>query len=281
MSNIDNILVSEYPVTFPFKEKAYAFVPHNGIPFRSAALGITNPTANYSIERRKSGINLFEYILEGEGEIFLDGKWKRAGAGDFYIISAGLDQIYRSSETKPWKKLWVNYAADYMPAFLRSYGFESGIFHSDAVKVYFEELISLPKSDALSADTYFRIADRLHKIIRMAATLNSDASDDEYGLRRILSGYVHKKLNLDELAKELHMSKSNVIRIFKKKYGVTPYEYLIFLRLETAKILLRDTKLSIKEIADKLVFFDEHYFSSLFLKKIGMRPGVYRNNTKG
>lgn len=280
MSNIENIEVAEYPVTYPIKEKAYAFVPHNGIPFKSAALGITNPTANYSINRLNSGICLFEYVLEGEGEVLIGGKWKRVTAGDFYIMSAGIDHVYRSLESNPWKKLWINYSSDYMPAFLHSYGIESGVFHSESVRVYFEELIELPKSDDLSEQTYFRIADRLHKIIRMAAMLNSNATDDEYGMRRILASYVHKKLNLDELAESLHMSKSNIIRIFKKKYNVTPYEYVISLRIETAKILLRDTKLSIREIADKLVFFDEHYFSSLFLKKVGVRPGIYRNTSR-
>lgn len=278
MSNIENIEVSEYPVFYPVKEKAYAFVPHNAIPFKSAALGITNPSPNYHIRRANSGICLFEYVLEGEGEVKIDGVWRRVGAGDFYIMSSGIDHEYRSSQTDPWKKLWVNYSSDYMSAFLRSYGIECGIFHSESVRLYFEELISLPKSDGLTEDTYFRIADRLHKIIRAAAMLNNDASDDEYGMRKSLSGYVHKKLNLDAFAAELHMSKSNVIRIFKKRYGVTPYEYVINMRLENAKILLRETKLSIKEIADKLVFFDEHYFSSLFLKKIGVRPGAYRNS---
>ena len=167
-----------------------------------------------------------------------------------------------------------------MASFLRSYGIEGGIFNSETVKGYFEELVSLPKSDGLSQEIYFRIADRLHKIVRIAATLNNDAADDDYGMRRILSGYVHTKLNLDELAEELHMSKSNLIRIFKKKYKVTPYEYVISLRIETAKIFLRDTKLTIKEIADKLVFFDEHYFSSVFLKKVGLRPGAYRTSVK-
>lgn len=279
MSNLENVKPSEYPVSFPIKEKAYAFVPHDGIPFKSAALGITYPASNYSIRRTNSNICLFEYILEGEGEVLINGEWKKAAAGDFYIMSSGIDHIYRSSECDPWKKLWINYSSDYMPSFLHSYGIESGIFHSEAVKVYFEELIDLPKSDGLSEEIYFRIADRLHKIVRAAAMLKSNDSDDEYGMRRMLSGYVHKKLNLDELAEELHMSKSNVIRIFKKKYNVTPYEYVINLRLETAKILLRETKLSMREIADKLVFFDEHYFSSLFLKKVGVRPGVYRNKT--
>ena len=276
MSNMENVKMSEYPVSFPIKEKAYAFIPHDGIPFRNAVLGITNPTANYRISRPNSTICLFEYILEGEGEVWIDGRWQTASVGDFYILPAGMDQIYRSSENNPWKKLWVNYYSDYMPSFLSAYGIRGGVFHSESVRTYFEELISLTKSGGGGDETCFRIADRLHKIVRMAAMLNKNEQDDEYGMRRLISTYVHKKLNLDELAESLHMSKSNLIRIFKKKYGVTPYEYLIDLRLETAKILLKDTKLTIKEIADKLVFFDEHYFSSIFLKKIGVRPGVYR-----
>ena len=281
MSNIKNVEFAEYPVSFPVKEKAYALITHDGIPFRNAALGITYPTANYRINRRNSPICLFEYILEGEGEVLIDGEWRRAASGDFYILSSGIDHIYRSSETNPWKKLWVNYYSDYMPAFLAAYGIRGGIFHSSSVKDYFEELINLTKSSGGESETAFRIADRLHKIVRIAATLNKNAQDDEYGMRRMLSSYVHKKLNLDELAEALHMSKSNLIRIFKKTYGVTPYEYLIELRMETAKILLRDTKLTIKEIADKLVFFDEHYFSAIFLKKVGIRPGVYRKSAAG
>ena len=280
MSNTENIEIAEYPVTYPIKEKAYAFVPHSRIPFESAALGITYPDPSYTINRKSSGICLFEYVIDGEGEVFINGKWTRVGAGDFYIMPSGIDHIYRSLESNPWTKLWINYSSDYMASFLRSYGIEGGIFHSESVRGYFEELVALPKSDGLSQEIYFRIADRLHKIVRIAATLNNDAADDDYGMRRILSGYVHKKLNLDELAEELHMSKSNLIRIFKKKYKVTPYEYVISLRIETAKIFLRDTKLTIKEIADKLVFFDEHYFSSVFLKKVGLRPGAYRTSVK-
>ena len=281
MSNIENVKFSEYPVSYPVKEKAYALITHDGIPFSSAALGITYPTANYSINRRNSPLCLFEYILEGEGEIFIDGEWRHAAAGDFYILPSGIDHIYRSSEQNPWKKLWINYYSDYMENFLAAYGIRGGVYHSESVQGYFEELINLTKTGGGEAETAFRVADRLHKIIRIAAMLNKNAVDDEYGMRRLLSTYVHKKLNLDELAEGLHMSKSNMIRIFKKRYGVTPYEYLIELRMETAKILLRDTKLTIREISDKLVFFDEHYFSSIFLKKTGLRPGVYRKYTAG
>ena len=72
------------------------------------------------------------------------------------------------------------------------------------------------------------------------------------------------------------MSKSNVIRIFKRDCGVTPYEYLLELKTATAKALIADTDLPISRIAEKLGMGDVHAFSAMFLKRAGVRPGEYR-----
>ena len=47
-------------------------------------------------------------------------------------------------------------------------------------------------------------------------------------------------------------------------------------RLETACLLLRSTALPVREIAFRLCFPDEHYFSSLFHRKLGLTPSAYR-----
>ncbi len=279
MSNNKSIDVKEYPVKYPVKEKAYVFVPHNRIPFSSAAVGITYPDADYCVSREPSRITLFEYVISGEGEVLVDGAWQSVRAGDFYILRCGEAHDYRASRSDPWEKLWVNYVADYTDSLLSSYGVKSGVYHSESVKVYFEELIKLTKASSLDEHTAFSIADRIHKIIRSAAIENERSeTEDKYGIRRLISTYIYKKINLDELAEKLHMSKSNMIREFKKSYGVTPYNYLLEQKMESAKILLKETKLSIREIADKLCIFDEHYFSTVFYKKVGIRPREYRNS---
>ncbi|MBQ4115803.1 MAG: helix-turn-helix transcriptional regulator, partial [Clostridia bacterium] len=138
------------------------------------------------------------------------------------------------------------------------------------------ELLELTKETNLTDETAFKIADRLHRIVGITAMQSIRLEEDDLGMKRIMSSYVYKKLSLDEFAKEINMSKSNAIRLYKKKYGITPYEDLINMKIEAAKTFLSETGLPIKEIAEKLCIYDEHYFSTLFMKRTGKRPGEYR-----
>ena len=281
MSNYKSFDFREASVQFPKRERAYVFFSHEGKPFKSATLGFTEPSESYYMRRSKLfEVSVFEYVIDGEVEIYIDGEWQSAKAGDFYILSAGMDQFYRSSSNKPCKKIWINYVSDYMQHFLAAYGVSMGIYRSEKAKIYFDELFKLTELSDMSDDVPFKIADLIHKIVKVAATEKNLADAEEYEMMRGLSEYVYKKLNLDDFSEEIGMSKSNVIRKFKKKYGITPYEYLIGLKLEAAKILLRDTDMSIKEISEKVAINDEHYFSSLFLRRVGMRPLSYRKSSK-
>uniref|UniRef100_UPI003FF13C24 helix-turn-helix domain-containing protein n=1 Tax=Eisenbergiella tayi TaxID=1432052 RepID=UPI003FF13C24 len=47
-------------------------------------------------------------------------------------------------------------------------------------------------------------------------------------------------------------------------------------KVDTACLLLRNTGLTVKEIAYRLQFSDEHYFSNLFRQRTGSPPGKYK-----
>ena len=127
------------------------------------------------------------------------------------------------------------------------------------------------------------IADQVHAIIQQISPIVIDQETVGFStadrIREMLDSGIYKKLDLSRVSMLLHMSKSNVIRIFKKQYGVTPYEYLLTAKMEAAKVMLTSTQMSVKDISDRLCITDEHYFSTLFQKRIGMRPSEYRKNT--
>lgn len=106
------------------------------------------------------------------------------------------------------------------------------------------------------------------------------AHTENLGDAAIIKEYIEQNaaqpIGVDELAALISRSVSQTIRIFKKAYGVTPYEYLLNQKLERAKLLLKSTNMRVKDISEALSFSDEHYFSGLFRKKTGMPPGEYR-----
>jgi AraC-like DNA-binding protein/ligand-binding sensor protein len=87
-------------------------------------------------------------------------------------------------------------------------------------------------------------------------------------------------LNIDGVAKKISISPSHLNHLFKKHTGLSPSSYRENLRLETAKKLLNDTKMSVTEIAFSLGWNSSNYFSDVFKRKTGFSPLLYRGNSK-
>ncbi|MCH6255964.1 AraC family transcriptional regulator [Puniceicoccaceae bacterium K14] len=82
---------------------------------------------------------------------------------------------------------------------------------------------------------------------------------------------------IEKLTEIAHMSKSNLLTVFRKATGETPIEYLINLRIHKSIQLLKNTNLSITAIAYKIGFNDSNYFTRQFRKTIGSSPRTFRN----
>lgn len=83
-------------------------------------------------------------------------------------------------------------------------------------------------------------------------------------------------LTLAYLADLAHMSVNNLLMLFKQATGHSPIDYLIRLRVEKGAVLLRDTTLSITDVARRVGFADSNYFSRQFTRLIGIAPRAYR-----
>lgn len=84
--------------------------------------------------------------------------------------------------------------------------------------------------------------------------------------------YTSPELNVAALARQAHVSDSYLRRIFRKELGVSPKEYIAFLRFERAKALLNAGYDSIASVAKKVGFSDEKNFATAFKKKFGYPP---------
>lgn len=85
-------------------------------------------------------------------------------------------------------------------------------------------------------------------------------------------------ITVEELADLLNCSKFYFLREFKKFTEITPYQYLINMRLEKAVEQLKQQDPNIAVIADQLGFNDQSHFTRVFKSHYSMTPGQYIKN---
>jgi AraC-like DNA-binding protein len=92
---------------------------------------------------------------------------------------------------------------------------------------------------------------------------------------RIDRDYV-QPLDVEALARGVHMSAGHLSREFKRVYGESPYSYLMTRRIERAKALLDRGDLSVTEVCFAVGSSSLGTFSTRFTELVGMPPSVYR-----
>ncbi len=85
-----------------------------------------------------------------------------------------------------------------------------------------------------------------------------------------------KTSNLKSIAAELFISTRQLERYIQKTFGMTFLERRTFLKIETAKNLLRNSDMSIDQIVNELGFSNKTYFYKKFSELTNMTPGEYR-----
>jgi signal transduction histidine kinase/DNA-binding response OmpR family regulator len=151
-------------------------------------------------------------------------------------------------------------------------GYEAGAnaiilkpFTPELLKVRIKNLLTEKKSDAVTLTT------------DLAPVLISGADDK---LLLNINSIIRKsisdpRLNVENLSKMVGLSRAQLYRKIKELTGLTVVEYIRLKRLEEAAILLRQDKLSIKEVVGLTGFNDVDYFRNQFKKKYGTTPSNY------
>lgn len=95
-------------------------------------------------------------------------------------------------------------------------------------------------------------------------------------VRAYLEEHLTQDLDMNAVARAASLSPFYLTRIFKKRFGVPPYRYLIGLRIDHASQLLRDSSLSVTQICHRSGFNSLSHFITTFRLHTGMSPSQYR-----
>lgn len=265
------------------KEDIVSFpAPESGSPFIVQLAGISWCDGTYRIRRSACSMYVLEYVVKGRGYLDNGGEVFYPKAGDVYIVHEKTPHEYGSSADDPWKKLWFNVEGQLMREMINCYGL-TGIWHVPQCDMQaqfcagLEELRQQPRDvHDCAARIVLGIIQTLSKHLKTAGTNSLKVSPEGRKLKNMLDHGVMLNPSTSDMAAHIGRSVSQTIRIFKRDWGVTPYQYLLDKRIQLAKLLLANSVKSVKEIAYELGFTDEFYFSDIFKKKTGVSPSIFR-----
>lgn len=96
--------------------------------------------------------------------------------------------------------------------------------------------------------------------------------------RLLIDSSFDRPLNLEAISSEACFSRYHFIRLFKRVFKKTPHQYLTEKRIERAKELLASSRLSVTDVCFEVGFQSLGSFSTLFHKRVGLPPVIYRTN---
>ena len=108
--------------------------------------------------------------------------------------------------------------------------------------------------------------------------------DDLARLRRVrdrIDREYARPLDVEALARGVHMSAGHLSRQFRLAFGESPYSYLMTRRIERAMALLRRGDLSVTEVCFAVGCSSLGSFSTRFTELVGMSPSAYRRAAEG
>lgn len=85
-------------------------------------------------------------------------------------------------------------------------------------------------------------------------------------------------ISLEELSTVAGLSKHHLVRAFREAYGLTPHAYHLNLRVNEAKIRLRQGQ-DLAWVALDSGFYDQSHFTRVFTRCVGMTPAAYQRAT--
>ncbi|MGJ8657301.1 MAG: helix-turn-helix domain-containing protein [Akkermansiaceae bacterium] len=235
-------------------------------------------TAYYPYEVRRvdpSGTYMMS-VLEGYGEVLMDGGWQTLKAGEACLLAPYMFNAFRCVEGGAWKFVWVRYGEEkgVQPIADTSApvrGMLDGRALECAVMGLRYEMAS-GKSDELAGVW----ADLIHRhVLGFARPVDLDPR--LWRVWRHVDVNLGKSWTLAELAEIGIMSEEHLRRLCKKQLGRSPMQHLIYLRMLAARELLISSNLKVEVIAKKVGYANAFTFSNTFKKWLGVRPSKLRD----
>ncbi|AEI46177.1 AraC family transcriptional regulator [Paenibacillus mucilaginosus] len=236
---------------------------------------------------------LLHHILSGRGTYTCLGQTYELGPGDSFLIEPGKLVAYTADLEDPWHYRWIAFEGEQAASLLEGIGLSSRqpVVHAPrrrSIGVLFHQVQSAFRSRSLSANLkangllQLLLADYAEALQGEGRTLPEDTSPAAQTVQQALnylSAQYAEPITIELMAETLGYNRAYLSTLFKQQTGVTPVTFLLRLRLDKARHLLRERpELTIEQTASSVGFQDPLYFSKQFKRQYGVSPTDYRQS---
>ncbi len=245
---------------------------------------------NYYTKRSGLDSYLIMFTLSGKGILEYGGERYSLTPESVMFIDCKQYQNYYTDKTAgKWDVIWVHfYGKNVSPYYQRFIEKNSSpvtkMHENNDINEIIENIITISKNYSRDVDNEIIADSLLHALLKECIINSNSANGESPDYIKEISRYIKhnytEEINLDNLSAEFNISKFHLQRTFKEKIGMSPSKYLLNIRINRAKSLLRSTNMSINEISEN-IGIESNYFIQLFKNSEGMTPKQYRNNWCG
>ncbi len=240
---------------------------------------------------RPQGV-LFQYTLAGRGCLQVgDGAVQSVGVGQAMLIPMPSATRYFIGRDSDWEFIWMILSGDGVMELNEQLVGQLGMrlnlpLHSPPVQQcvdFYRRLIQRKKSDqrldeyAINQFVHHWCLSLRQFILQPVRRIPEQIALVQHWMADQMSD---SQMRVESLAEAAGYSRFHFSRIFRDAVGMSPYQYLMQLRMRRALELLTTTDLPIKQIAGDVGFEEVSWFTTTFKKHIGQTPGGVRKEQR-
>ncbi len=228
---------------------------------------------------------LIHYVVKGKGTFTIDNCVHEVNAGDVFFAKPGQLITYTADLNEPWEYYWVGFNGPYANKIVLKLPFNASMpVHTcksaqeieSALKNIFSSRGSEPHNEAMMVGyLYIFTALLMQEAKAMEPKQVHSSAQYVYNAVKFIQFNYSNDIGIDDIAKDVGVSRSHLYRVFMNHVEQSPIDYLTSYRINEACYLLKNSKLSIAEIAVSVGFYDQFYFSRVFKKAKGVPPSKY------
>ncbi len=212
------------------------------------------------------------FRLYGESVAFAQGKTFAVEKNCVVFKPKGVDDVCQTESGTGYYSVWFDIEGELQLDFC--------VFrpeNAERLLECFRSLCKEEKQHGVNFKCYSLLYEILHLLGQEGEYLSlRNRNILEQAVEYIEREYKNSRFCMNNILLELGISASFLRQLFHKKYGKSPWQYVIDKRMDYAKKLLLYSTYSVREISEFAGFESPFYFSRIFKKHMGISPAYYR-----